>query len=112
MANTSGSVLASLLEFVPVFLVLAVLVLVLSMILAEGQTRRIVKPINELDLDHPQENTIYDELAPLVGKIRKQQQTIQQQIDMLKAKQKEFTAITENMSEGFIVVGKREEVVS
>ena len=112
VANTSGSVLASLLEFVPVFLVLAVLVLVLSMILAEGQTRRIVKPINELDLDHPQENTIYDELAPLVGKIRKQQQTIQKQIDILKAKQKEFTAITENMSEGFIVVGKREEVVS
>lgn len=112
VANTSGSVYASLFEFIPVFFVLAVLVFLLSMILAETQTRRIVAPINELDLDRPEENTIYDELAPLVGKIQKQQKTIQKQMDTLKAKQKEFTAITENMSEGFIVVGKRAEVAS
>ena len=112
VANTTKSVLASVLQLIPFMAVLAVAVLALSMALADWQTKRIVKPINELDLDHPEENHIYDELAPLVGKVERQQRTIQNQIDTLKAKQKEFAAITENMSEGFIVVGKKAEVAS
>lgn len=112
VANTTKSVLSSVLQLIPFMGLLAVAVLVLSMVLAEWQTKRIVKPINELDLDHPEENHIYDELAPLVGKVERQQRTIQNQINTLKAKQKEFAAITENMSEGFIVVGKKAEVAS
>lgn len=112
VANTSKSVLASVFQLIPYMVTLAVIVLFLSMALADGQTKRIVKPINELDLDHPEENHIYDELAPLVGKVERQQRTIQNQINTLKAKQKEFAAITENMSEGFIVVGKKAEVAS
>ncbi len=112
VANTTKSVLSSVLQLIPFMGLLAVAVLILSMVLAEWQTKRIVKPINELDLDHPEENHIYDELAPLVGKVERQQRTIQSQIDTLKAKQKEFAAITENMSEGFIVVGKKAEVAS
>ena len=90
----------------------AVLIMVLSMILAERQTREIVKPINELDLDHPDSGRLYDELAPLVGKVERQQRTICQQMDTLRTKQREFAAITENMSEGFLVVGKQGEVAS
>lgn len=112
VANTTKSVLSSVLQLIPFMGLLAAVVLVLSMVLADWQTKRIVKPINELNLDHPEENQIYDELAPLVGKVERQQRTIQNQIDTLKAKQKEFAAITENMSEGFIVVGKKAEVAS
>lgn len=112
VANTTKSVLSSVLQLIPFMGLLAAAVLVLSMVLADWQTKRIVKPINELNLDHPEENQIYDELAPLVGKVERQQRTIQNQIDTLKAKQREFAAITENMSEGFIVVGKKAEVAS
>lgn len=112
VANTTKSVLSSVLQMFPFMGLLAAAVMALSMVLAERQTKRIVKPINDLDLDHPEENHIYDELAPLVGKVERQQRTIRSQMDTLKEKQKEFTAITENMSEGFIVVGKKSEVVS
>lgn len=112
VANTTSSVLTSLLRLIPVMGGVAVLILLLSMALGSSQTRSIVRPINDLDLDHPEETRIYDELAPLIGKVEKQKQTIQKQMDLLKEKQRQFTAITENMSEGFIVVGKRAEVAS
>lgn len=112
VANTTRSVLSSVLDLIPAMLVVLVFIFVVSMVLADGQTRRIVKPINDLDLDYPEKSPIYDELAPLIGKVDKQQKTIQKQMDILKAKQREFTAITENMSEGFIVVGKMAEVAS
>lgn len=112
VANTTQSVLAGILEMTPLLCAAAAAILVLSMILAEKQTRGIVQPINDINLDHPSETKIYDELAPLVGKVERQQETIRRQMDTLKAKQREFSAITENMSEGFLVIGKRGEVVS
>ncbi|MEG0688433.1 MAG: histidine kinase dimerization/phospho-acceptor domain-containing protein, partial [Hungatella sp.] len=112
VANTTGSVLAAVWHLIPMMGFISVLIVLLSMLLAEGQTRHIVKPINELDLDHPEENQVYDELAPLIGKIERQQHTIQKQMETLKAKQEEFTAITEHMKEGFLVVDKKAEVVS
>lgn len=112
VANTTRSALAGSMAMLPALGGAAVLIMVLSMILAERQTREIVKPINELDLDHPDSGRLYDELAPLVGKVERQQRTICQQMDTLRTKQREFAAITENMSEGFLVVGKQGEVAS
>ncbi len=112
MANTTESVLSGIFDMIPMLVVLAVLVMGGGMILAKRQTAGIVDPINQLDLDHPAEAKIYDELAPLMGRVERQQNTIRQQMEMLKSKQKEFTAITENMSEGFIVIGKMGEVES
>lgn len=112
VANTTRSALAGSMAMLPALGGAAVLIMALSMILAERQTREIVKPINELDLDHPDSGRLYDELAPLVGKVERQQRTICQQMDTLRTKQREFAAITENMSEGFLVVGKQGEVAS
>ena len=112
VANTTKSVVAGIISMFPLILVTTAVILVISMILAEKQTRRIVEPINALNLDRPTDAKVYDELAPLVGKVERQQRTIRYQMDTLRVRQKEFTAITENMSEGFIVVGKWGEVVS
>lgn len=112
VANTTKSAIAGSMAMLPALCGAAAVILILSMILAERQTREIVKPINELDLDHPDSGKLYDELAPLVGKIERQQQTIRQQMDILRSKQREFAAITENMQEGFLVVGRQGEVVS
>lgn len=111
-SGTTASVWAGIVGMIPVLGVLTVLLLGFIMYLARYQTQMIVKPINELDLDHPSEEKIYDELAPLIGRVERQKNTIRRQMDTLESKQREFTAITENMSEGFIVVGKRGEVAS
>ncbi|MEI3305641.1 MAG: PAS domain-containing protein [Dysosmobacter sp.] len=71
-----------------------------------------MQPINALDLSQPDDQAPYEELAPLLGKIRSQNRQIQKQMLDLKQRQEEFTAITENMSEGFLVIDQETRVLS
>lgn len=112
VASTTRSSWASFMQMIPWIVVLTIVIFGFTMGLADRQTKRIVGPINNLDLDRPEEAAVYDELSPLIGRIEKQNKTIQKQMDTLREKQMEFTAITENMSEGFIVVDSKAEVVS
>ena len=80
-----------------------VLVLLISGILAFRTAKSLIKPINEIDLDEPDATKIYPELAPLVDRIRDQKLTIREQMDELAGKQREFSALTDNMSEGFVL---------
>ena len=91
---------------------MAVVIFGVTMVLAELQTKRIVDPINRLDPKNPQAEQVYDELAPLVRRLEKQKETIREQMETLREKQEEFTAITENMREGFIVVDSKADVIS
>ena len=95
----------------PILWVLALTVL-LSGILSSRLARKIVKPINELDLDYPEVSADYKELSPLVDRLREQNFTIRRQMDELGAKQREFSAITDNMSEGFIISDNRGAILS
>lgn len=112
VASTTRTDLASVIHTVPAMLAMAAVIFGITMILADAQTKRIVKPINELDPDDPKTDQIYEELDPLVRSLQRQKQTIQQQIQTLREKQEEFTAITENMKEGFIVVDSKANVIS
>lgn len=69
-------------------------------------------PINELDLDNPSNNLKYDELAPLLRRIEKQNSDIEKYISELKAKQVEFETVTENMSEGLIIINQKSTILS
>lgn len=112
VASTTRSGWASFMQMIPWIVVLTIVIFCITMVLAEIQTKKIVGPINNLNLDNPDEASVYDELSPLIGRIEKQNQTIHRQMDTLREKQMEFAAITENMSEGFIVVDSKAEVVS
>lgn len=112
VASTTRSGWASFMQMIPWVVVLTIVIFCITMVLAEIQTKKIVGPINSLNLDNPDEASVYDELSPLIGRIEKQNQTIHRQMDTLREKQMEFSAITENMSEGFIVVDSKAEVVS
>lgn len=88
------------------------LMLILSGIMASAISKRIVKPINELDLESPEENLIYEELSPLLSKIHRQNREIQNQLELAKQQQEEFALITENMQEGLIVIDKYTMILS
>ena len=88
------------------------LMLILSGIMASSISKRIVKPINELDLESPEENRIYEELSPLLSKIHRQNREIQNQLELAKQQQEEFALITENMQEGLIVIDKYTMILS
>ena len=112
VAMTIDSVYASLLAMLPLMLLIALVVLVLSLLFASWQSKRIIKPINELDLDHPADNDIYPELAPLLVRLQKQNEMIAGQMAQLRQAQNEFAEITNHMREGFLVIDDKEEVLS
>lgn len=71
-----------------------------------------MEPLNKLNLDDPKMNDTYDEITPLLTRINKQQKTIREQLSEAKRQQEEFAIITNNMSEGLLVIDKQTEILS
>ncbi len=92
--------------------ILACVVFLISVPAADRLARRIVEPINQLDLRSPLQNVAYDELSPLLTRLEKQNRQIDEQIECLKARHAEFTAITENMQEGLVILNGHLQVLS
>ena len=89
-----------------------ILVLVLSGILANRISKKIVEPLNSLDLDKPLENKTYDEISPLLTHIERQQQMISSQKKELESRKSEFYAVIKNMTEGLVLLGHDEKIIS
>ena len=95
----------------PLALIL-VLALILSGWLASRLSKRIVGPLNAIDLDKPLENEAYDELSPLLTRVEHQQRQISEQLDELNRRREEFAAITDSMSEGLILIDSAGVIMS
>ncbi|MGN1307432.1 MAG: ATP-binding protein [Faecousia sp.] len=76
----------------------------LALVLSYRVSKRVVRPLNELDLEHPQKVETYDELTPLLEKISAQNRQIRAQMEQLRRSQEEFAAVTGHMSEGLLVI--------
>lgn len=97
---------------IPPVLFILIIALVLSGILASRLSKRIVKPINSIDLENPLDNDTYEEISPLLNRINRQKILIDIQVDELQQKKDEFNKITSCMKEGLILVNEQIEVVS
>ena len=86
-------------------------VFVLCVLISSRLSRQITEPINAIDLEAPARNSLYPELEPLVRRVREQNRTIRSQMEELGRKQREFAAITENMSEGLLIIDNRANVL-
>lgn len=89
-----------------------VLALILSFALSSRVSKSVIKPINEIDLDHPENSDAYEELTPLLHRILNQQKTIKKQLNEAKKHRDEFKLITENMSEGFLITDRDGRLLS
>ena len=94
------------------FLLIIAVALILSLVFASALSKKIVLPLNTLDLDNPLSNEGYDELAPLLTRIESQHRQIQAQMTQLKQKQQEFDAITGSMNEGLVLLNERGSIIS
>ncbi|MFI3325358.1 MAG: ATP-binding protein [Clostridia bacterium] len=112
VSGTIQSVFNSMKSLVFLFIFISLVVCIIAFLVSNLQTKYIVKPINEINLDFPQSNEIYEELNPLVARLQQQKHQIDENIEILRLKQKEFTTIIENMKEGLIVVDKNAQVLS
>ena len=95
----------------PIFIVL-VIAIALSVWLAQRMAKRIVEPLNQLDLENPMDNEAYEELSPLLHRIHAQHLEIKRQMQILKQKQDEFDQITGNMQEALILLDHTGRVLS
>ena len=101
-----------LLGMVQPVLVILLAAVIFSALLAKRLSRRIVEPLNAIDLDHPLEAKAYDEIAPLLGRINRQHEQIDDQLRELQRKTDEFTHITQSMPEGLVLLDNKNVILS
>ena len=112
VSATQDSALLLLVNLIYPISIIIIIALILSLVISRRVSRAIIKPINELDLENPAGNEAYDELTPLLKKISAQKHTIENQVKDARQKQEEFKLITENMSEGLLVIDSNANVLS
>ena len=112
LSSAQHTVVALLLTMVQPLLLILVITMVFAAVLASRLSKRIIRPILDLDLEHPEEGLPYDELSPLLTRIRKQNETIRSQMALMDQRRQEFNALTENMSEGFLLLDAKGRVLS
>ena len=112
ISAAQDSVFALLLQIlVPLILIYAVAI-GLSLVLARRMAKRIVHPLNDLNLDHPLTCHTYDELSPLLHRIEKQNKQITAQVELLKEKTDLFEQTTSSMSEGLVLLDEEGKILS
>ena len=87
-SKTMDTLVNTAFNMIPVMGVLAIVMLIAAYFLARWQTALLIKPINELDIEHPLENDIYEELTPLLKAMDKQNK----EKDAVSNMRKEFSA--------------------
>lgn len=95
VARTTDSVFHTMLTCFTLLGALVAAILILDFFLVQKQTRDLIRPINELDLEHPLKNVCYEELRPLLVRVDQQNKQIEQQVEELReaeAMRREFSA--------------------
>ncbi len=112
LSVTQNSLLILTLGMLQPIMIIFVIAIILSAFLASRLSKKIVKPLNELNLDKPLDNNGYDELSPLLRRIDTQQKEISRQSEELRQRQNELEVMTSAMSEGIILLNNRGTVLS
>ena len=112
ISANQASAWALMIDLLWPILLIAVLAIGLSALLARRMARKIVGPLNKLDLEKPLSNDTYEELSPLLRRINRQHLQIDAQMRKLRRKTDEFIQITSHMQEGLVVLDKETNIRS
>ena len=108
--RASGFVL--LLGMMTPVIIVVIIAVIISAVLAHKMSKRIIEPLNKLDLDNPTENEAYEEIAPLLSRIHKQNMKIERKAAELNRRKDEFDLITKNMREGLVLLDKNRNILT
>lgn len=106
------TVLKLLFSMISPMAITILLAVILSSLLARGVSKKVVEPLNNLDLNKPLQNDAYGEIAPLLRHIEHQHRQIDEQVLELRQKKDEFQATIENMDEGLILLDAKNSIIS
>ena len=100
------------LRVLPMNLIIAVIAIILSLAVSDRMAKHITEPLLNLDLEHPTDNNTYEELSPVLTKIRRQHSQIKKQMNELQEKNNEFSQIISSMSEGLVLLNQQGLVIA
>lgn len=109
---TQVTVGALIIGMSPAICAILVFAVIIAIVLSQKMAKSIVKPLETLDLEHPDNNNTYEELTPILSKLNKQHIQIKNQVNAIKQKNDEFKQITDCMSEGLILLDKDGNILS
>ena len=111
LAHTIDSIYKSVFEILPFMFGIVIMVALLASVVARRLTANLVKPLDQVNLDAPLDNDTYDELAPFLTRIAKQKRQLSSNLEKLRHKQEELTIITNNMTEGLVLLNGKKNVL-
>lgn len=111
LARTIDSIYKSVLQMLPIMGGIVIVVAFLASIVARRVTFKLIKPLDQVNLDEPLDNETYDELAPFLTRIAKQKRQLSKNLKKLRGKQEELTIITNNMNEGLVLLNGQQNVL-
>ena len=112
LSVTQHSILLLLFGLLPTLLLTVLVVFGLSIITAKYTAKRLVQPLNQLNLDSPLENPAYEEISPLLRRIAHQQMELGNQEQLLLQRKGEFETIISKIREGMVLLDNRGQVIS
>ena len=112
LSVTQHSIFLLLLGLLPTLLLIVLVVVGLSVLTAKYTAKRLVQPLNKLDLDAPLENPAYEEISPLLRRIDHQQKELSLQEQLLLQRKGEFDTIISKIREGMILLDKNGQIIS
>ena len=109
---SQSSIWAIAISMIQPLLIVILITIGLSFYLAYKISSKVVEPLNEIDLDHPENCETYEELKPLVNRLTVQQRLLHNQEKELSDKKNEFSAATKNLNEGLILLNDEGIILS
>ncbi len=112
LSQTRQSVWGLLVSMIPAFISIILVTVIICSVMASRFTKRIIKPLNRLNLEEPEKNDVYPELSPFLLRISKQNDRINDQIGQLARQRHELSEITRSMKEGLIVINNESKILA
>lgn len=112
ISATQVTIATLFVAMLPMICAIILLSIIIAVVLSQKISKSIVKPLEALDLENPTDNIAYEELSPVLSKLRYQRKQINSQIRELKQRSDEFEQITASMSEGLVLLDKKGKVLS
>ena len=112
LSISQSSLWAIAISMIQPLLIVVLIAVGLSFYLAYRLSNKIVKPLNDIDLDNPLACQTYEELHPLISRLASQQAILRKQEDELSNKKSEFLTATKNLSEGLVLLNNEGTILS
>ncbi len=103
---------ALMITMLPPVLAIVFIAAIVAAFLSYAMAKHVTEPLMKLDLEHPDDQTTYEELTPILTKIHNQHKQIHAQVETLRRKSDEFEQIVSSMNEGLVLLDEHGMVLS